>query len=289
MTCIRPSHGIYSAKYKRWVTVEEMWKAQGLWVSNFENPQAVRDMLATNPKDAQDLGGNAFSGTAVQAKVLASMVHSMGWVNIANEKNQYKDGSIVVSALDDALHHATSTESNDVETGFQTPTDSKKCSLKRSFSMISTPRSATTSVSKDSGLKPVVDHQKPAEKGEKDPDPEPAPLKRQRYTKKSKPRECDQIATTSANSISQDGLTIASYKQHVEDLRSSGKKRSAIVKSTEEPNAKKRKYSTSGKTARNGKNGVISIFRKLQLLKVHGLIQRILFSRNIDSYTYTYI
>ena len=185
MTCIRPSHGIYSAKYKRWVTVEEMWKAQGLWVSNFENPQAVRDMLATNPKDAQDLCGNAFSGTAVQAKVLASMVHSMGWVNIANEKNQYKNESIVVSALD-ALHHAPSSESNDVEPGFQTPTDSKKCSLKRSFSMISTPRSATTSVSKDSGLKPVVDHQKPAEKGEKDPDPEPAPLKRQRYTKKSK-------------------------------------------------------------------------------------------------------
>lgn len=185
LTCIRPSHGIYSVKYKRWVTVQEMWNAQGLWLSNFENPQAVENMLATNPKDAQDLCGNAFSGTAVQAKVLASMVHSMGWESIAHEKKQNYDGVLVVSEMD-TVHHSASSDSCDANSGFQTPIGSKSSSLKRSLSTMSAPRSSTSSGTKDSCLRPTLNPGTPAEKIEHDVDPEATNAKRRRYRGKNK-------------------------------------------------------------------------------------------------------
>jgi site-specific DNA-cytosine methylase len=78
LPCIRPTHPIYSQKLCRYVTVEEMWKCQGLWTSDFDNPSAVTHMLSI-PKQAQDLCGNAFASTCCQAKLLASMVHSKGW------------------------------------------------------------------------------------------------------------------------------------------------------------------------------------------------------------------
>ena len=83
LTCIRPTHKIYSQQLQRHVTVEEMWTAQGLFASNFANPSAVKDMLS-NPRDAQDLAGNAFASTCMQCKVLASLLHGHGWLNIAD-------------------------------------------------------------------------------------------------------------------------------------------------------------------------------------------------------------
>ena len=81
LTCVRPSHQIYSQKLQRWVTITEMWNAQGLFAANFANPQAVHEMLC-RPNLAQSLAGNAFSSTVVQAKLIASMVHSNGWETI---------------------------------------------------------------------------------------------------------------------------------------------------------------------------------------------------------------
>lgn len=58
-TCIRPSHGIYSASMKRWVRVDELWKCQGLWREDFPNPWAVDSMLQCD-KEARDLVGKVF-------------------------------------------------------------------------------------------------------------------------------------------------------------------------------------------------------------------------------------
>jgi hypothetical protein len=78
LPCIQPKHPIYSQKLCRYVTVEEMWKCQGLWAADFYNPSAVTQIL-TRPKQAQDLCGNALAATCCQAKLLASLVHSKGW------------------------------------------------------------------------------------------------------------------------------------------------------------------------------------------------------------------
>ena len=241
LTCIRPSHGIYSEKLRRWVTVSEMWAAQGLWAINFGNPAAVDSLLSDQVKDAHDLVGNAFSGTVVQAKVLASIVHSFGWINIGHdsETTESKATCVVVSELDDC----------DQQT--QTPSCA---TMTRSFSSVS---SSMSSSKKHMPDEPDVVQ------------PEP---KRMRYVGKCPPRlECEKLPPEGLG-LAQPDLPSSGCKQQVESLRAANadRKRSAPNQPEGEPKPK-RKYETQGKTARDGKNGVISIFRKLQLLKVPGL------------------
>ena len=231
LTCIRPSHGIYSEKFRRWVTVREMWDAQGLWHINFDNPDAVAAMLS-NTKAAQDLAGNAFSSTTMQAKVLASIVHSSGWDNIGNVCAPGLDECVVVSEMDEV--HST-------------PKSSPQSTFKRSASSLS-------SSEKSSGLKAPV---------------QPELSKRRRYVGKCQPRcDSDKVAEplVSLARLSQPDLAADACKQHVEALRTGSKKRAASKQPSDEPD-KKRQYTLSGKTARDGKRGVISIHRKLQLLK----------------------
>ena len=64
------------------VTIQEMWAAQGLFKCNFENQEAVQSMWEQASK-AQDLAGNAFASTCMQAKIIASLVHGQGWINLA--------------------------------------------------------------------------------------------------------------------------------------------------------------------------------------------------------------
>ena len=84
LTCIRPTHKIYSQKLQRFVTAKEMWTCQGLFPESFANPGPVHKMLSQTTR-ARDLAGNAFAATVMQARVLASLVHAQGWVNVSED------------------------------------------------------------------------------------------------------------------------------------------------------------------------------------------------------------
>ena len=83
LPCIKPTHPIYSIRLERYVTVAEMFKAQGLFRDDFDNPEAVDEILRSD-KDAQDLVGNAFASTCCQAKILSSLVNSHGWETLSS-------------------------------------------------------------------------------------------------------------------------------------------------------------------------------------------------------------
>ena len=87
LTCVRPTHGIFSQKLQRFVTVSEMWTAQGMFKGKFANPAAVDSILEENSSLAQCLAGNAFASTCTQAKVIASLIHSQGWDGLTNQSN----------------------------------------------------------------------------------------------------------------------------------------------------------------------------------------------------------
>lgn len=247
-TCIRPSHGIYSCKLGRWVTVGEMWAAQGLWANNFENPEAVDEMLK-DTKAAQDLVGNAFSSTVMQAKVLASIVHSCGWESVGHGTMRQQEQVVVVSELD----------SIGKGSGLSTPQASYSSSLKRSASSFSGASGSS---------------KKPLDKRESPSVVQPETVKRRRYCGKSKPRlECEKASANSMAYLSQPGLSGDACKEHVEALRvaSAGIKRAASDQQGGGPKKKKRTYKSNGKIAREGKKGVVSIYRKVELLKVPGL------------------
>ena len=82
LTCIRPSHPIFSVKYNRYITVAEMFKCQGIFKQDFQNPAVLDEILKQSPGDAQDLCGNAFASTCAQAQLLASLVNASGWTHI---------------------------------------------------------------------------------------------------------------------------------------------------------------------------------------------------------------
>ena len=102
LTCVRPSHQIYSQQLQRWITPTEMWHAQGLFPVNFPNPDAVEELF-DNPSLTQSLAGNAFSATVVQAKLLASMIHSQGWDSIVEDSSALQ----VVDTMEDGSSQAS--------------------------------------------------------------------------------------------------------------------------------------------------------------------------------------
>ena len=75
--CIRPTHQIWSNRLNRHVTVDELFRCQGIFRNDFPNPAAYDSLLERS--DAQDLCGNAFTSTVMQAKLVASLVHSQCW------------------------------------------------------------------------------------------------------------------------------------------------------------------------------------------------------------------
>lgn len=80
-TCIRPSHPIFSVQLNRYLTVEELFRCQGIWPVDFENPEAFQRVLK-HPAKAQDLCGNAFASTCAQAMLISSLVHGKGWKHV---------------------------------------------------------------------------------------------------------------------------------------------------------------------------------------------------------------
>ena len=55
-TCVRPTHHVYSNRLQRHLSVQELWRCQGLFKESFVNPQAVEDVMQ-NQAQAQDLAG----------------------------------------------------------------------------------------------------------------------------------------------------------------------------------------------------------------------------------------
>ena len=53
LTCVRPTHKIYSHQLQRFVTIQEMWAAQGLFKCNFENQEAVSKHVGTSFKSTR--------------------------------------------------------------------------------------------------------------------------------------------------------------------------------------------------------------------------------------------
>ena len=56
LTCVRPSHQIYSNQLQRFVLPREMWTNQGMWKNDFPNPSAVDDFWKSDT-DTQDMAG----------------------------------------------------------------------------------------------------------------------------------------------------------------------------------------------------------------------------------------
>ena len=252
LTCVRPSHQIYSQRLERWVSVREMFAAQGLFQVNFANGQAVEDVLQ-NPTLAQDLAGNAFSATVMQAKMLASLVHSQGWSSIAQHSPRRED----------AMSHMSSSFKKSSTCGSIMEDQDSGSSASISFRCKSMPlmrkRSAAEISSDDLGAPAAATV------------PVMPVLKRARG--KTRPQDVGPAAAARCIvSFNQDDATGADCKAGLEILRkrSAQKRHADPIADGGEP-SKKRKYTTNGTIARDGKGSVVSIWRKLILLNVFWL------------------
>ena len=85
-TCVRPSHPIFSVQLNRYLTVEELFRCQGIWKDDFENPEAIERVLK-QPAKAQDLCGNAFASTCAQVTLISSLVHGKGWKHLGHRND----------------------------------------------------------------------------------------------------------------------------------------------------------------------------------------------------------
>ena len=109
LTCVRPSHPIFSVKLDRYVTVAEMFTCQGLFKHDFHNPSAIDEILKKAPGDAQDLAGNAFASTCAQAQILASLVNAISWTHIAQGDGPAGSDSLIPDT--DSLRAPSSSDS----------------------------------------------------------------------------------------------------------------------------------------------------------------------------------
>ena len=71
-TCIRPSHRIWLCGHNRFAEPQELLRAHGVFAEEFHVPKAVLDL---EPHLAADFAGNAFSTSALIAKILCTMVN----------------------------------------------------------------------------------------------------------------------------------------------------------------------------------------------------------------------
>ena len=81
LTCVRPSHRVWLCGQRRFATAAETLRAHGIFPELFPNPSALTNM---DPSLALDMSGNAFSTTALIAKILCSMVNAYAWLALAN-------------------------------------------------------------------------------------------------------------------------------------------------------------------------------------------------------------
>ena len=80
-TCIRPSHKIWLCGEHRFLEPQEALRAHGVYAEEFSDPSAV---LNLEPYLALDFAGNAFSTSALIAKILCTMVNAKPWKTLAS-------------------------------------------------------------------------------------------------------------------------------------------------------------------------------------------------------------
>ena len=284
LTCVRPTHKIYSNQLQRFVTIQEMWAAQGLFKCNFENQEAVQSMWEQASK-AQDLAGNAFASTCMQAKIIASLVHGQGWINLAGS-------------------HGNAT--NALQTGFESGTTPNDSSSQPDF--FETPDAKgtlSTASSSERGIKRKSSSDDDDVRDESVYSSPPAEA-----SASSRPQKRISLSSESIVASSQLSKRISSSEealvplpppkrrcvgktkqsdamivpQHIKDLmslRESNRKKgpgrpkkqapqdceAIVTASNQDPPGKKGNDSEKAKTARDGKQSVISIWDKMKLFE----------------------
>lgn len=88
-TCIRPSHRIWLCGHNRFAEPQELLRAHGVFAEEFHVPKAVLDL---EPHLAADFAGNAFSTSALIAKILCTMVNGFPWKRLANKVSLSRSG-----------------------------------------------------------------------------------------------------------------------------------------------------------------------------------------------------
>lgn len=83
-TCVTPSHNVYSGMYGRYLLPEELLAAQAIFRCDATNEQAFDHLLETKSKEicstlAQDIAGNSFTGTVIQAVCLSALASTDIW------------------------------------------------------------------------------------------------------------------------------------------------------------------------------------------------------------------
>jgi hypothetical protein len=83
MTCVRPTHAIYSTSLKRFVKDKELLSGQGVWRGDFEKPRSYDKLVAGGfGVSAQEFAGNAFTTTVMQATLITSLCHARSWHSV---------------------------------------------------------------------------------------------------------------------------------------------------------------------------------------------------------------
>ena len=90
--CITPSHGIYSGHLKRYLQVDELLDCQAIFRCDHENKKAYDSLLTTKTSGSvilgQELAGNSFTGTVVQAVLLATLCCTRAWDKLADTQTR---------------------------------------------------------------------------------------------------------------------------------------------------------------------------------------------------------
>lgn len=257
LTCVRPTHKIYSARLKRFVSAKELWNAQGLFKDNFENPTAVQEMLDKTRK-AADLAGNAFPSTCMQAKLLASLVHSQGWKSLAQDQTLIDNSQDSHDSMTDSLEKHDISSRSDRES-FITPSKSSSSDIDTStLSVCSFNKSKKRSFSE--GSSNIVSS---VEKSERGPPP------KRRCFGKTKAEDA-MVPITSLRDIELlrdtkckkgPGRPKKKDQGHVDESIDTH----SLVPKDDEP--RKRKYTMNAAVARDGKKSCISIWSKMKLFE----------------------
>lgn len=83
-TCVTPSHAVYASLLGRYLVPEELLACQGIFRCDASD-EKVFDTILQQPSSqvsaslAQDLAGNSFTGTVIQAVFLTTMASSDSW------------------------------------------------------------------------------------------------------------------------------------------------------------------------------------------------------------------
>ena len=286
LTCVRPTHKIYSHQLQRFVTIQEMWAAQGLFKCNFENQEAVQSMWEQASK-AQDLAGNAFASTCMQAKIVASLVHGQGWINLAGSHGN------TTNALQTGFESGTTPNDSSSQPDFFETPDAKGTLSTASSSERGIKRKSSSDDDDDDVRDESVYRSPPAEASASS-----RPQKRISLSSESIVAS-SQLSKRSSSSEEalvplpppkrrcvgktkqSDAMIVPQHIKDLMSLRESNRKKgpgrpkkqapqdceAIVTASNQDPPGKKGNDSEKAKTARDGKQSVISIWDKMKLFE----------------------